>query len=146
MIFTAALLAVCLAGCAPALTPQEYCDSLLDEFHSYRDAMEGISTSASDGTFDTSSIEYARAALDHMAALSPPGEYADLHQELCESMETEREWITAAEDLLKTAKDDPTNAEKLWEIHERLEKLSSDSKFPSTILEVVKTLKDDLDS
>lgn len=144
--FLCAVLLLFAAGCAPALTPEEYSEGVRETFSDFREAMEDVAASVSDGSFDTSPISRALEALDDMAALSPPDGYAELHKKLCESMETEREWVSAAEELLKTAKDDPTNKEKLNEINERLEKLSNESEFPAAVIEIAKALKDDLNS
>lgn len=144
-LLTGVVLLFFLAGCASALTPQEYLDGLTGGFHEYVAASQEISTALSAKTYDSTAVESARDALRSISALSPPSEYAELHKTLSESIETELEWLDAVEEFCRLAKDDPTNTAEIEKIDEKLSELSESSKFPENILNTVITVRGDLE-
>ncbi len=144
-LLTGAVLLFFLAGCAPALTPREYLDGLTGGFHEYAAASKEISAALDAKTYDKSSLDAARGALNSISALSPPSEYAELHQTLCESIETELEWLDTAEEFCRIAKDDPTNAAGLAKIVEKLSELLDNSTFADSMLKTVTAVRGDLE-
>lgn len=95
-------------------------------------------------TYDNTAIGSARDALNSISELSPPSEYAELHQTLCESIKTEHEWLDAVEEFCRIAKEDPTNIAAVSKIREKLSEISESSKFADNMLNIVITVQGDL--
>lgn len=144
-LLTGAVLLFFLAGCASALTPQEYLDGLTDGFHEYVAASKEISAALDAKTYDDTAIGPARDALNSISALSPPSEYADLHKTLCESIMTELEWLDAVAEFCRLGKDDPTNTAEIEKTVQKLSEIAESSKFPENILNTVITVRGDLE-
>lgn len=144
-LLTGAVLLFFLAGCAPALTPREYLDGLTDGFHEYAAAAGEIRTATETKTFDDTAIGAAREALNSISELSPPDEYADLHQKLRESITTELEWLDAVEEFCRLGRDDPMNIVGIAKTLKKCTEIAESSEFPDKILNTVLTVRGDLE-
>lgn len=144
-LLTGAFLLFFLAGCAPALTPQEYLDGLTDGFHEYVAASKEIGAALDAKTYDSTAVGSARDALNSISALSPPSEYAELHQTLSESIKTELEWLDAVAEFCRLGKDDPTNTAEIEKTVQKLSEIAESSEFAANILNTVITVRGDLE-
>lgn len=144
-LLTGAVLLFFLAGCAPALTPGEYLDGLTDGFHAYVAASKEVGDALGAQTYDSTAVGSARDALNSISALSPPGEYAELHKTLCESIKTELEWLDAVEEFCRLGKDDPTNTDEITKTVQKLAEIAEGSEFPANMLNTVRTVQGSLE-
>ncbi|MDE7234825.1 MAG: hypothetical protein K2N29_07190 [Ruminiclostridium sp.] len=144
-LLTGAVLLFFLAGCAPALTPQEYLDGLTDGFHEYVAASQEIGAALDAQTYDSTGVGSARDALNSIRALSPPSEYAEVHKTLSESIKTELEWLDAVEEFCRLGKDDPTNTAEIEKTVQKLSEIAENSEFAANILNTVIVVRGDLE-
>ena len=143
--FLAAILALLLlvAGCAAEpMQPVEYARAVMDNAQQYFDMIDKISDTE-DEALERSEFNAVRKEsediLRTMEKLTPPDDYAELHEKLCKGIEKEREWFVLVEKIYYT---DSGNKENLTQ---ELNKLVSDPVFPQTVLEIAKAVDEDTD-
>ena len=144
-VFLAVLLFVVLfmTGCATEpMEPVEYAKAVMDNAQKHFDIMDEISDAVNEdlerSEFNTIRKE-SESILGAIEKLTPPDNYAELHEKLCRGIDKEREWFALVEKIYYT---DSDNDEKLMQ---ELNKLISEPVFPQTVLEIAKAVDDDTD-
>ncbi len=137
-IFALLITAALLCGCsAKELTAQEYYDASKEIFSRYAKQVSGFTVYVVDyqegNEISESEIksfsENTKNALDELAELNPPKEYAAQHKKLCDSIKNEKKWVNAAKDYL-------TGKKTVKELEEAV------TDFAEVYLETVIALKD----
>ena len=144
-VFLAVLFFVVLfmTGCATEpMEPVEYAKAVMDNAQKHFDIMDEISDAVNEdlerSEFNTIRKE-SESILGAIEKLTPPDNYAELHEKLCRGIDKEREWFALVEKIYYT---DSDNDEKLTQ---ELNKLISEPVFPQTVLEIAKAVDDDTD-
>ncbi len=144
-VFLAVFLFVVLfmTGCATEpMEPVEYAKAVMDNAQKHFDIMDEISDAVNEdlerSEFNTIRKE-SESILGAIEKLTPPDNYAELHEKLCKGIDKEREWFALVEKIYYT---DSDNDEKLTQ---ELNKLISEPVFPQTVLEIAKAVDDDTD-
>lgn len=135
--------ALFMTGCAAEpMKPVEYAGAVMDNAQEYFDRIREISD-AVDEDLERSEFNAVRKEsediLRTIERLTPPDDYAELHEKLCKGIDKEREWFVLVEKIYYT---DSGNKEKLTQ---ELNKLVSDPVFPQTVLEIAKAVDKDTD-
>lgn len=145
MFFPAIVLsALLLTGCAAeTMEPVEYAQAVMESGQEYFDIQRKLTYDAVQNGLERSEFkELRKEAEDVLKAikkLSAPEEYSELHEQLCDGVERELEWLELAEKLCYFKGDEKD------ELSAEIELLVSNPVFPMTILEIGKAVDEDTD-
>lgn len=144
-IMCAALSAlVLLTGCSgERMEPVEYAQAVMESGQEYFDMQRQLTYDAVENGLERSEFKAIRkeaeAVLKTIRRLSAPEEYSELHEQLCDGVERELEWLELAEKLCYSDDD------KMDELSAEIEQLVSDPVFPMTVLEIGRAVDKDTD-
>ena len=152
-LLLAAVLAV--SGCSQPLEPKEYMIALGDYFSAYaKESMDTADYLTMTG-FDVEEVrkeaEEAKAALGEIKNICPPEKYKELHEKLCNSLDDEYKWQDLIVEFCKYSTKGEENltvteTAELVGVTARLEELSDELQFSTVLVELIKTIKADIDA
>lgn len=99
-----AVFTLTLAACSSELSPQEYTNRLTAVYEEYisRTAKSGMALldivtgdSEPDIAGISENTDKLESCLSEVEKLTPPAKYRDRHDEMCASIQSEREWLSA---------------------------------------------------
>ena len=114
-----------ISGCSMALSQGEYYNRFSENYKAYNKNLLSLSAKLGDAESDPGSVDWdsfesdlkgARDSLDAIEKLSPPPIYSAQHRNICEDIQSEREWCEA---VAKVAEDRELTDDMLQEIARR---------------------------
>ena len=98
LVLAALMLAV--AGCSGQLNEEKYYEKLTDNIREYLVLSDDVSAqselgSACDASQLSAAIDRAEKPLNAIMALNPPDSLSEKHQELCNGLELQKQWLAA---------------------------------------------------
>lgn len=139
-----------ISGCSMALSQGEYYNRFSENYKAYNKNLLSLSAKLGDaelgdaesdpGSVDWDSFESdlkgARDSLDAIEKLSPPPIYSAQHRNICEDIQSEREWCEA---VAKVAEDRELTDDMLQEITDA----AYSSQFHTSVFNLIMQMKKD---
>ena len=129
-----------ISGCSMALSQGEYYNRFSENYKAYNKNLLSLSAESDPGSVDWDSFESdlkgARDSLDAIEKLSPPPIYSAQHRNICEDIQSEREWCEA---VAKVAEDRELTDDMLQEITDA----AYSSQFHTSVFNLIMQMKKD---
>lgn len=134
-----------ISGCSMALSQGEYYNRFSENYKAYNKNLLSLSAKLGDAESDPGSVDWdsfesnlkgARDSLDAIEKLSPPPIYSAQHRNICEDIQSEREWCEA---IAKVAEDRELTDDMLQEITDA----AYSSQFHTSVFNLIMQMKKD---